>query len=178
MVCTGNTCRTPMAAALLGTRLAERGVEAHVHSAGFIRAGDPATSHGVAVMAAMGLDTSAHRSRLVSADLIKEADLVIGMAREHVRQVVALAPDSWRRTFTLKEFVGLGEQAAPRRSNETLGDYLDRLHLGRRLEDMLGASSEDDVSDPVGGPMRAYERTAARLDDLTARLARLLLPGS
>lgn len=166
-----------MAAALLATRLEERGVEAHVHSAGFVRTGEPAASHGVAVMAARGLDTAAHRSRRASVDLIKEADLVIGMAREHVRQIVALAPDSWGRTFTLKEFVRLGEQAGPRRSNETLGDYLNRLHGGRRPENMLGASSQDDVSDPIGGPRRAYETTAAGLDDLTARLARLVAPG-
>jgi protein-tyrosine phosphatase len=174
VVCTGNTCRSPMAAALLGARLVERGVEARVHSAGFVRTGDPAAHHGVSVMATMGLDTSAHRSRRVSVELVKEADLMIGMARQHVREIVALAPDSWRRTFTLKEFVRLGEQTGPRRSNETLGDYLDRVHWGRRLEDLLGASSQDDVSDPIGGPRRAYEATAAGLHDLTARLARLL----
>jgi protein-tyrosine phosphatase len=176
MVCTGNTCRSPMAAAFLRGRLAVRGVDASVHSAGFFRAGERATSHGVAVMAARGFDTSTHRSRLVSPDLSKEADLVVCMAREHVRKVVALAPDSWSRTFTLKELVRSGEQAGPRRPGETFGDYLDRLHWGRRPEDMLSASSEDDVADPIGGPRRGYEVTAAGLDDLTARLAPLLVP--
>ena len=176
VVCTGNTCRSPMAAPLLGGRLAERGMDASVHSAGFFRAGERATSDGVAVMAARGFDTSTHRSRLVSADLIKEADLVIGMAREHVRKVVAIAPDSWSRTFTLKELVRSGEQAGPRRPDETFGDYLTRLHWGRRPEDMLSTSSQDDVADPIGGRRRAYDVTAASLDDLTARLARLLVP--
>src|SRR5689334_22069461 len=104
MVCTGNTCRSPMAAALLGRRLVEAGIAAVVTSAGLLFDGKPATDHGLAVMADRGLDTSGHRSRKLRPDLLAGADLVIGMARSHVREAVALAgPDLLRRAFTLKE---------------------------------------------------------------------------
>ena len=174
MVCTGNTCRSPMAAALLGRRLDDAGVKAAVTSAGLLFDGRPATDHGRAVMADRGLDTSGHRSRRLRPDLVAGADIVVGMARTHVREAVALVPDSWGRTFTLKEIVRRGEELGGRASGEPLDDWLARLHAGRRRLDLLGESDADDVADPVGGPRRAYERTAQELEDLTARLARLL----
>src|SRR5688500_1788742 len=58
VVCTGNTCRSPMAAALLSRRLDDAGVEAAVSSTGILFDGKPATDHGVAVMADRGVDTS------------------------------------------------------------------------------------------------------------------------
>jgi protein-tyrosine phosphatase len=174
IVCTGNTCRSPMGAALLSTRLEEQGLSAHVHSAGLLHSGQPATPHAVTVMAARGLDTSAHRSRRLSAGLAGAADLVVAMAREHVREVVATCPPAWTRTFTLKEIVRRGEQLGPRKAGQALAEYLDVLHQGRRPADLLGASPDDDVDDPIGDPLSAYERTATELEDLTARLARLL----
>lgn len=139
--------------------------------------GRPATDLGLAVMAARGLDTSGHRSRRVSASLIRGADLVIGMAREHVREVVAACPDAWPRAFTLKELVRLGEERGPRRVGQPLADWLAGLHAGRRLPDLLGESEGDDLADPIGRPRRVYESLAEVLDDLTTRLARLLAGG-
>jgi protein-tyrosine phosphatase len=177
IVCTGNTCRSPMAAALLGRRLGEAGVEATVSSAGMLFDGRPATDHGVAVMAARGIDNSAHRSRRLRPDLMAAADLVLGMARTHVREAVVLAPEVWKRTFTLKEIVRLGEERGGRAPGEALGEWLARLHEGRSRTELLVDSELDDVDDPIGGPRRAYERTAAELDDLTTRLTRLLGTG-
>lgn len=81
-----------MAEALLRRRLEAAGIPARVHSAGLLPGGRPATADGVAVMAARGLDTSAHVSRQLTRDLVAGADLVIGMAREHVREAVVLEP--------------------------------------------------------------------------------------
>jgi len=167
-----------MAAALLGARLEEAGVKAAVSSAGLLFDGRPATDHGVAVMADRGLDTSGHRSRRLRPDLLAGADLILGMARSHVREAVALAgPDSLRRSFTLKEIVRRGEERGGRAAGEPLAAWLDRLQAGRTVADLLGDFEADDVDDPIGGPRRSYERTAAELDDLTARLARLLGAG-
>jgi hypothetical protein len=58
-----------------------------------------------------------------------------------------------------------------------LEQWLARLHEGRRRPDLLGESEADDVADPIGGPRRSYQRTAAELEDLTVRLARLLGSG-
>jgi protein-tyrosine-phosphatase len=177
MVCTGNTCRSPMAAALLSRRLDDAGVKAVVSSAGCLFDGKPVTDYGLAVMADRGIDTSAHRSRKVQPDMLASADIVIGMAREHVREAVAMVPDAWGRAFTLKEIVRLGEERGGRATGEALEQWLARLHEGRRRNDLLGDSPEDDVADPIGGPRRSYQRTAEELDDLTARLAGLLGTG-
>jgi protein-tyrosine-phosphatase len=174
MLCTGNTCRSPMAAALLARRLEDAGVKAAVSSAGLLFDGKPATDHGVDVMADRGIDTSGHRSRKLRSDLVAGVDLIIGMARSHVREAVTLVPDAWGRAFTLKEIVRRGEERGGRAPGEALGAWVARVHAGRRLPDLLGESAADDVDDPIGGPRRGYERTADELDDLTERLARLL----
>ena len=163
-----------MAAALLGRRLDDVGVKAVVSSAGLLFDGKPVTDHGLAVMADRGLDTSGHRSRRLRPDLIAGANLVVGMARSHVREAVALSPDALARAFTLKEIVRRGEETGGRAPDEPLDAWLARLGAGRRRSDLLGESDADDVADPIGGPRRRYERTADELDDLTARLARLL----
>jgi protein-tyrosine-phosphatase len=163
-----------MAAALLGRRLDAAGVKAGVSSAGLLFDGKPATDHGLKAMADRGLDTSGHRSRRLQPDLVAGADIVIGMARIHVREAVALVPDALGRAFTLKEIVRRGEERGGRAPGEPLEAWLARLQAGRRVTDLLGDSDDDDVADPIGGPRRAYERTAAELDDLTARLAGLL----
>ena len=163
-----------MAAALLRRRLDEAGLKTVVSSAGLLFDGKPATDHGLAVMADRGVDTSAHRSRKLRPDLLAGADIVIGMAREHIREAVVLAPDTWERAFTLKEIVRRGEERGGRAPGEPLEPWLARLHEGRRRSDLLGDSEADDVADPIGGPRRSYQRTAEELDDLTARLAGLL----
>jgi protein-tyrosine phosphatase len=163
-----------MAAALLAARLGPAGLDAHVHSAGMLSDGMPATDFGIQVMAARSIDTSGHRSRRMTGELVAKADLVVGMARKHVREAVAARPDVWTRAFTLKELVRLGEERGPRAPGQPLGDWLATLHAGRRLPDLLGDSHADDVADPIGGPRRAYERTAVELEALTDRLAQLL----
>ena len=110
------------------------------------------------------------------------ADLVIGMAREHVAEALAFGSEIWGRAFTLKEIVRLGEEQGRRESGEALEQWLARLHetrleSGRRPTDLFAPSADDDVADPIGGPRRSYQRTAEELDDLTARLARLLGKG-
>jgi protein-tyrosine phosphatase len=166
-----------MAAALLSRRLDDAGVNAAVSSTGLLFDGKPATDYGVAVMADRGINTSAHRSRKLRPEMVAGADIVIGMAREHVREAVVLAPDIWGRAFTLKEIVRLGEERGGRAEAEPLEQWLARLHEGRRRSDLLGESEGDDVADPIGGPRRSYQRTAEELDDLTGRLARLLGKG-
>lgn len=163
-----------MAAALLTAHLAERGVDAQVHSTGLLESGRPATDHGVAVMAERGLDTSAHRSRRLEPWLLQSADLVVGMSRHHVREVVALEPDAWSRTFTLKELVRRAEASPPGAPGQTLSSWLAALHTGRQPSDLLLDSPADDVADPIGLPKGAYQRLAVELDELTTRLAAIV----
>lgn len=164
-----------MAEALLRQKLADAGVDARVHSAGlFEDDGRPASDDGVAVMADRGLDTSQHRSRRMTREMLEQADLVIGMAREHVREAVLAAPDVWTRTYTLKELVRRATDVGPRAAGQAMDEWLPKVHAGRTRNDLLGSSEVDDVADPIGQARAVYERTADELDRLTTRLTSLI----
>jgi protein-tyrosine phosphatase len=173
VLCSANQCRSPMAQVLLLRRLATLNAPVTLRSAGLLRGGDPPPAEVVSAMAGYGLDVAPHRSRLVTPADLAQADLILGMAREHVRHAVVLAPPSWPRAFTLKELVRRGKQTGPRMPGEPLADWLSRVHEGRTHAALLGASPLDDVADPVGGPPRAYALTAALLDELVTGLAEL-----
>jgi protein-tyrosine phosphatase len=173
VLCTANRCRSVMAGALLARRLGAVGAAGWVRSAGVLAAGQPAPPEAISVMAGYGLDVSRHRSRLMTADELGAASLVLAMAREHVRHAVVTEPAAWPRTFTLKEILRRGEQAGPRASGESLADWTARLHAGRERSGLLGDSPDDDVPDPMGGPPQAYLRSAALLDQLTRYLVEL-----
>ncbi|MDP9069753.1 MAG: hypothetical protein M3N68_00410 [Actinomycetota bacterium] len=162
-----------MAEAFLRHRLQELGVEARVHSAGLLDTGRPASAEGIRAMGAWGLDTSAHRSRRMTAELVARADLVVGMAREHVREAALLSPEAWSKTFTIKELVRRGEQVGPRASGQPFDEWLAKLHAGRARSDLLGSSPDDDVADPIGLGPEQYRRTAVEIDELVARLVEL-----
>ena len=165
-----------MAAALLAARTAEIGVDVRVSSAGVLDAGRPASAHSVDILAARGVDLSAHRSATVTRELLRAADLVVTMAREHVRHAVVLFPEAWPRTFTLKNLVVRGEKAGPRQPEEDVPAWLARVHAGRVRAELMGSSPEDDVADPIGRPRPAYDRMVGELDDLVERLVTLLWP--
>jgi protein-tyrosine phosphatase len=169
-----------MAEGLLSRRVADAGLDATVSSAGLYPGGVPATAHAAATLDRRGIDLSAHRSRQLGSELVQAADLVVGMTREHVREVVVLQPDALARSFTLKELVRAGEAVGPRRADEDLPSWLARAGAGRRAADLLDAAPDPelDVADPIGGPLKGYERTAAELDDLLDRLVRLLWPAT
>lgn len=176
VLCTANVCRSVMAQALLSAQLAARGAPAAVSSAGMLAEGQPPPPEVCAVMATRGCDVTRHRSRLVAADDLARADLVLGMAREHVRHAAVLLPDIWPRAFTLRELVGRGREVGARVPGEQVSGWLARATGGRSRRDLLGSGAADDVADPVGGPMRGYEVTADLLDRLTGDLAALCWP--
>lgn len=163
-----------MARALLDRGLSGLGVNAQVLSAGTLESGRKVTPHGVTVMAPYGLDTSDHLSQTITTELIGPAHLVLGMARDHVRAVVEMAPDAWGRTFTLKELVQRADALGPRPEGESLAEYLGRVHEGRDTSALLGASPDDDVADPIGRSVDIYAATAAELDQLVRRLIELI----
>ena len=174
MLCTGNICRSPAAEAMLRHRLEDLGLAANVRSAGMLQAGQPAHSSSIDLMAGRGLDITSHRSRRLNAGLVRAADLVLGMAREHVREAVVMVPAAFPKIFTLKELVRRGEAIGPRVGDETVADWLARAHAGRTSADLLGESQADDVADPIGLPRTAYERMVVELDDQLDRLVALL----
>jgi protein-tyrosine phosphatase len=158
-----------MAVALLERHLARAGLDVTVASAGLVGDGVPASPHAVEEMQRRGLDIGHHRSRRLAADAVRRADLVIGMARMHVREAVVLVPDAFPRSFTLRELVRRADQRAGRHAGDVAG-WLATVGQERSPRDLLGDSAQDDVVDPIGLPLRAYAACADELDDLLQRL--------
>jgi protein-tyrosine-phosphatase len=177
LVCTGNQCRSPMAAALLRAGLEERHTPLRVVSAGLVSEGMPAPPEAQQAMRSLGLDLSRHRSRLVTPAMVAGADLVLGMTRQHVMDLAVMAPGHWDRCFTLVDALHRAEAAGQRRATEGLRDWAARLHAGRARSSLLSLPFSEDVADPIGGALRDYERTRDELARLISRLAGLLSPG-
>src|SRR2546426_10509174 len=96
-VCTGNICRSPLAASLLERALKERGLEVAVSSAGTgAWDGTPASEGAYLVGLEQGLDLSGHRARLLTRDLVEQSDLILTMARHHRARVNEIGRASCR----------------------------------------------------------------------------------
>ncbi len=175
-VCTGNVFRSPMAQAFLSAMARDRHLNITVESMGTLPGDRPVSSDALAVIGSDGLDISDHRSRLLDAQGLRHADLVLGMAREHVREVVLLEPSAWPHTFTLKELVRRGEAVGPRSPGQPLPDWLVAVGVGRQRADLLGWSPADDVEDPMDGGSAKYRATAKEVHDLVGRLLALIEP--
>jgi protein-tyrosine phosphatase len=167
-----------MAAAILRRRLADRGVEARVRSAG-TRAWDVgATAGAVEVMREHGIDLSAHRGCQLTAELVAEAELVLGMTRDHVAIAAARCPQAAAHAFLVGELVRLGREIGPRASSEPVSAWAARAAARRPPRRPVGRAV-DEIADPVGLPIEAYRRTAARLDaDLTSLAGLLAADGA
>ena len=84
-VCTGNTCRSPMAAVLAQSIFAAEGIAATVYSAGVSTwSGQPASRHAITAMKEEGLDLSGHSSQMISQELLGGAALVLAMTEQHL----------------------------------------------------------------------------------------------
>jgi L-threonylcarbamoyladenylate synthase len=142
-VCTGNTCRSPMAEALCKAMLAkrlkctvgqlvERGYLVTSAGVGAVD-GMPAATHAIDVVGSRGGSLKTHASRRATASLLRKADLVIGLSSEHIDVVLDLAPDLAERTRMLHP-------------------------------------DGNDIADPVGSDRAIYTETAREIEEHIARL--------
>ena len=107
-ICTGNVCRSPMAAGLLYQYLAQEGLSHHqVASAGvWALDGRPASEHAITVMAECGIDISDHIARTVTADDMAEADLILVMSRDQAQVLRNTWPQYDWKVHRLSEMAG------------------------------------------------------------------------
>jgi len=109
IVCTGNVCRSPMAAGLLQHRLSAAGLadEYEVRSAGtWAVTGSAAAAHACQVMAERGIDITDHRAQDISAGTLAQAALILVMTDAHREAIVAEFPDVRAKTHLLSEMIG------------------------------------------------------------------------
>lgn len=106
-VCTGNTCRSPMAELFLRAELAKRGLmQVEVRSAGLAAfANDTISPNAAAVMAEYGIDASAFRSTRLTAGLLDSCDLIFTMTDSHRRSIVQALPEYAPKTATLLSLI-------------------------------------------------------------------------
>jgi len=143
-ICTGNICRSPMAEGLFRHAVAGRG-DFRVLSAGIGAIdGQPPSPHAVEAMRELGLDISRQRSHMLTANVVREADLIFGMTHNHVDSVILLYPFAAEKTFLLREF------------DDTLDPY------------------EKDISDPIGGSYEVYVNCRDQIEQGIASILRYL----
>ncbi len=148
-VCTGNTCRSPMAQGILKKMLRDNQIEGvKVASAGTYGL-DCACASPLALQVARahGVNLSPHRSRELTKEMIKKADLILVMSQQHLDHIRQTDPEAVDRTYLLKAF--------PRRD---------------------AASNEDSkagvlsIKDPVGGSLEDYEKAFFEIKEELTRI--------
>ncbi|MFI0347876.1 MAG: serine hydroxymethyltransferase [Chthoniobacterales bacterium] len=103
-VCTGNTCRSPMAEALF-KKMTDRRNDIKIHSAGIqTMDGLPASSNAIKIMAKQGANLSSFQSHSVTASLIGQADFIFAMTHHHERALLQLYPEAKKKIFLLTKW--------------------------------------------------------------------------
>lgn len=179
-VCTGNTCRSPMAEGLLRKLSAERGIELGVRSAGVSAiTGTSMSRHAAAILREEGFEGSITSSQLTE-EMVNWADLILTLTRSHKQHVLHYYPEAVDKTYTLKEYTGDEE---PVRSDLA---ELDSLYAQAELKRSLGQEPNAadmeriieirqripsfDITDPYGGTREDYEMAAAEIRSALHRL--------
>ena len=126
-ICTGNICRSPMAEGLFRDLVKKNSSEFVIQSAGVGAQNDlPPSENSVRAMHDIDIDITGQVSQMVTAELVKESHMIIGMTQGHSDMINLMFPEASEKTFILREF----DQSIP--------------------------VSERDISDPIGGSYEVY----------------------
>lgn len=148
LVCTGNSCRSPMAKGYLRHILRERN-DIDIISAGTAApSGRRATPEAIKVMADVGVDISGHLVRRLSDEMIHKADLILVMEEAHKEEILKRVPEAKGKVYLLKEF--------------------------GREEKILNQQEDLDIADPIGKPLEFYQKCFTIIKEELERIAKLL----
>lgn len=142
-VCTGNTCRSPIAEKILKKRVLEENLDIVVKSAGISAIEGYSYSKHAETIIRDYLDEE-HRTQNVSKELLDWADLILTMTNSHKQKLVAQESELIDKIFTLKEYAQIDE-------------------LSQKVTSL-------DVADPFGGDLVTYQHTAKEIEDLVNKL--------
>ncbi len=129
-VCTGNTCRSPMAEVIFNSLAAQEGLDWRAESAGVAAVGErPASPNAIEAVSEVGLDLSAHRTRFLPAIDLNEYSLFVALGEEHADILRSIGIPS---------------------------DLVRVLYRAPNPDDMYDLRM--DIVDPFGGDMNAYRK--------------------
>ena len=111
-VCTGNTCRSPMAELVCADMTGTDNVKS-VSAGLYAFDGDAMSENSLAVLAESGIDGNSFRSRPLSFDLVRESSLILTMTAAHRAELLMRYPDAAGKCFTLLEKSGGGDVSDP-----------------------------------------------------------------
>lgn len=105
IVCTGNTCRSPMAEGIFTSLIKENNLDIEISSAGtYAFDGDSVTNHAEKALKKIGIDISNHKSTLAHSYLIEKVDLILTMTTSHKETIIRKFPESKDKVFSLYEY--------------------------------------------------------------------------
>jgi protein-tyrosine phosphatase len=151
-VCTGNICRSPIAEKMLQQRNLDQGLDLHVSSAG-TRALNGQSMHpqSLRVLQERGIDSDGFVSQLLTTRIAIDADLILGLSREHRAVARQLAPVRWKRMYALREI--------------TLRAPVDgAMDIGQMPNGPDPTDPRLDIEDPIGKDPRVFDNVA---DEIT-----------
>lgn len=178
-LCTGNRARSAIAEGFVRQIASDLPVE--VSSAGLLDlARGPALPEAIDAVRQLGLDLTTHVSRPLKGVDISRADLVIGFERQHMAGAVVDANADPDRTFLLKEFVRLLDRVPRNQLPPDPGAHARQLvaeaaSLRSEKQEFI---ADDEIGDPYGLKRASFDKLAAELHLLSAKLVTGLFEGT